>query len=79
MTAEQIKIERAHNRAMNIRDSTPGNWSEALERAENEYVKAYLRAYHKSDSRSFRPAVRCYLKTIRSASIAQPDNLSIKD
>lgn len=61
---ERLKIERAYQRAMDIRDSnpTPENWNAIEER----YRKAYMRAYKIGDVAGFRPETRRYLKAIRS-------------
>ena len=64
MTPSQKRIERAYQRAMNIRDSTPGRVGL---RIEDWYMNAYLRAYKRSDAASFRVKTRKYLRDVRKA------------
>lgn len=67
MTDGQKRIERAYQRAMNIRDATPGQVSDAIEL---KYSAEYRRCYKSGDSYDaaiFRIATRRYLKVIRRA------------
>ena len=69
MTAGQRSIERAYQRAMNIRASTPsGSWHKTTEQNENWYSKMYRRTYKRGDrqaARAFSRMTRAYLKRLR--------------
>jgi hypothetical protein len=69
MTAAQRKIERAYQRAMNIRDSTPsGSCHKTTEQNENWYGKMYRRCFKRGDDRAahaFGRMTRAYLKRLR--------------
>ena len=66
MTAAQYAIERAFQRAMNIRDSSPVSLSDLTE---NRYAALYRKAYRSPNARTsvhaFRRATREYLKRLR--------------
>ena len=62
MTPCQTKVERAYQRAMDIRDSTPGQHDHE---AEHRYTRAYLRCYKDGLVRTFRKETRLYLKQLR--------------
>ena len=64
MTPAQKRIERAYQRAMNIRDSTPGHVSAGIE---YWYMNAYLRAYKNGSADDFRIKTRKYLRDVRRA------------
>lgn len=64
MTSEQKRIERAYQRAMNIRDSTPGVVPAA---EEYHYMKAYRKAYKTSNWTGFTSETRLYLRHVRKA------------
>lgn len=74
MTAGQKKIERAYQRAMNIRDSTPrGSFHKTTKQNENWYTKMYLRCYKRGDQQAvhaFGRITRAYLKRLRKLAIA---------
>jgi hypothetical protein len=65
MTPSQKKIERSYQRAMNIRDSTPGNDHKAEER----YTQAYIRCYRNGKVREFSKETRRYLKQLRAMAV----------
>jgi hypothetical protein len=68
---ERRKIERAYQRAMNIRDSTPCNYPWPItNKNEQDYVRAYKRAYKSGSSEGFTAATRRYLRTLRTGEIA---------
>lgn len=60
------KIERAYQRAMDIRDSTPAgpNFNEI----ESKYLAAYQRAYRSNEGKGFSAVTRRYLAAIRKDS-----------
>ena len=62
MTPCQAKIERAYQRAMDIRDSAPRPQDY---KAEQRYTRAYLRAWRDGMVREFRTETRLYLKQLR--------------
>jgi hypothetical protein len=76
VTRAQQQIERAYQRAMNIRDSVP--WSaiadgKAMKQNEDWYTKRYLQSYKNGTSqaaRGFHRSTRVYLKTIRKLATA---------
>lgn len=63
-TATQKRIERAFQRAMNIRDSSPGWVADVIE---NRYARLYRRAYRNNDANGFSVETRWYLKQLREA------------
>ena len=67
LTEQRKRIERAYQRAMNIRDSVQSDMTEAEESA---YGRAYRKAYRSGDSRGFRATTRNYLRNLRSLSKA---------
>lgn len=56
-------IERAYQRAMNIRDSEPGFDNVA----ESRYSRAYRKAYRFGDIDALKPETRRYLRALRRA------------
>jgi len=64
MTPTQKKIDRAYQRAMDIRDSTPGRVGLAVE---DQYMNSYRSAYRNNDPRNFSIETRRYLKLVREA------------
>ena len=66
MTPCQRKIERSYQRAMDLRDSTPGPH---LYKPEHRYVRAYLRCYRNGLVAQFRKETQLYLKQLRSAQL----------
>jgi len=64
MTPTQKRIERAYQRAMDIRDSTPRRVGLAVE---DQYMNAYLRAYKRNNAEGFTSTTRFYLKCVREA------------
>jgi hypothetical protein len=57
------RIEKAYQRAMNIRDSMP---SDLTDKEEENYAAAYRFAYRVGDTAGFRMATRKYLHDLRS-------------
>jgi hypothetical protein len=63
MTDEQRKIEGMYQRAMDLRDATPGNLPK---REESRYTKAYMHAFKQShDVTFFRAMTREYRRLLR--------------
>jgi len=61
------RIERAYQRAMDIRDSYPAReWSQALDDNESRYLRQYMRAYRAGNAEGFSAMTRQYLKTLTS-------------
>jgi hypothetical protein len=59
------RIERLHNRVMNLRDRTPTpSVHDLLEEIENQYVAAYRRAYRSGNVGEFVEAARRYQRLI---------------
>jgi hypothetical protein len=63
-TPEQKRIERTYTRAMNVRDSTSGCLTDAIE---GRYSAAYRRAYRTDNADRFEIETRWYLAEIRAA------------
>jgi hypothetical protein len=62
-TDEQRRIEGMYQRAMDLRDSTPGNLSA---KDEARYTKAYIHAFKQShDVAFFRKMTRAYRRMLR--------------
>ena len=61
------RIERAYQRAMNLRDSMP---SDLTDKEEENYSAAYRHAFRVGDVAGFRMATRKYLHDLRSFSKA---------
>lgn len=57
-------IERTYQRAMNIRDSVNANLTN---KEEEDYARAYRRAYRNGDSVGFTATTRKYLNDLRKA------------
>jgi len=64
MTLIQKNIERAYQRAMNIRDSTSARVNDSIE---YHYSRAYRQAYRRKDATGFASETRHYLKAVREA------------
>lgn len=64
MTPAQKRIERAYQRAMNIRDSSPGR---VVSYFENRYGKAYRKAYRNGNAEGFVSETKLYLSAVRAA------------
>ena len=62
MTVEQKRIERAYQRAMNIRDQSP---TRVTAEVEYRYSKAYRKAYRLGSAEGFVKETRSYLKAMR--------------
>ncbi len=74
MTARQ-KIEKAYQRAMDIRDSTPYLLANDVDDrrfadAEDAYAKAYRSCYRRADSIGFRSRTRLYLRAVRRRALS---------
>lgn len=68
MTRTQQQIERAFQRAMGIRDTTPGWVPDILE---NRYAKAYRKAFRTDNAEGFQKETRFYLRELRKAAIEE--------
>jgi hypothetical protein len=61
-------IERAYQRAMDIRDTTLGFLLDPA--VEEQYGREYRSRFHRHDAKGFRPCTRRYLKKLRAAEIS---------